>query len=436
MRLIRAIVPWIISAAICVLAVEMLGMGVFLYETGTLVYRNDHRDAEPVVELARYKQRLHPYFGYTGPYSLSSPTGTTNNLGFLQSQKRSVPFKPDPNDFVVFVFGSSIAGNVVSPPQGGEPLRDALQRIPQLNNKNVVVYSMAQGPQKQPQQLMELAFVLALGQHIDLVLNVDGAVEFTSGLSNFESGTDPVFPPAATLGAIGRELTPVDANAAGYYEVAYHVSRGRDGVKRYAKLVRESNSGLGFLINRYILAYYSRSLIKDLAKYESVATGKDDRNESQKWNDSKKLLSLDMAMSVTKDNVIEAILQSWLRCSDLMKLMATANGAAFIEIVHASPYHSKKKLTPSETAVLAAVPDSDYFRRASVHGYDLIEQRADMFKSRGIITGLTLFDDNPDTIYIDSTGHFSRLGETILGQFIAEQVSNRLELNSARAQNR
>ena len=54
--------------------------------------------------------------------------------------------------------------------------RQALQRLPQLAGKKVVVYNMAQGPGKQPQQLMELAYLIAAGQHIDLVLSLDGAI--------------------------------------------------------------------------------------------------------------------------------------------------------------------------------------------------------------------------------------------------------------------
>jgi hypothetical protein len=344
----------------------------------------------------------------------------TNSLGFGQREDRVVPFKPKPDDFVVFVFGSSVAGNVVAPPQGGTAIQDLLQKIPQLKDRNVIVYNMAQGPQKQPQQLMELAFVLALGQHIDLVLNIGGTVEFTSGLSNFESGIDPIFPPAATLGAIGRELALVDSSSANYYELAYHLSRDRAAVKTYSRLVVESRSGIGFLKNKFLLAFYSRSLIDDLANYEGTITRKGG------WDDTQKLLSLDMAVSVTKDNVIDAIFQTWLRCSDTMQLMANANGAAFLEIVHPNPYHSKKKLTLDEIAELSSVPATEYIRRASVQGYDLIEQRSDMLESRGIVSAIALFDDSTESIYIDSSGHFSKPGEMIFRQFIADKVAAKL----------
>ncbi len=419
MRLLKTIVPWIVSALLCVVAVEALGTAVFWYKNSKLVYLNKDKVTEPVAEPAKYKQRLHPYFGYTGPYSLRSSTVVTNNLGHGQYQERLVPFKPEPNDFVVFIFGASVAANVVAPPQGGEAIQRVLQRTPQFKDKNVVVYNMATGPQKQPQPLMQLAFLYALGQHIDLVLSVDGTVEFTAGLSNFESGIDPIFPPGTTLAAIARELVAVDTSSADYYELAYHLSRDRTAVKRYTRRVIESRSGIGFLKNRFLLAFYSRKLIDDLKSYESTVTRKGG------WDDIQKLLSLDMHVSVTSDNVMDTLFQTWLRCSDLMKLMATANGSAFLEIIHPNPYYSKKTLTPSEKAA-TSIPETDAFRRAATQGYALMDQRSDMLKSRGIVSAATLFDDNHDTIYIDSTGHFSRTGELILGQFIADQVAAKM----------
>jgi hypothetical protein len=429
-KIFKKVAPWIFSAALCVLAAEIFGAAVFLYRTGVLVYRNTQKASDPEVPAAAtYKPRWHPYFGYTGPYSLTSETviaNNTNNLGFVQrfgqGQERLVPFKPEPNDFVVFVFGSSIAAGVVSAPRGSLPLRDNLQKLAQLKGKNVVVYSMTQGPQKQPQQLMELAFLLALGQHIDLVLNVGGTVEFASGLRNFESGIDPIFPDALTLRPLGRDLAAVDSGSADYYELKFWLSRDRAGVQLYSKLVAESTSGVGYLKNRIILGYYSRNFARDLADYE--------RTISQKsgWDDS-----LDTYVSVTKDNVIDAIFQTWLRCSDMMKLMANSTGAAFLEIVHPNPYYSKKKLTQSEQAALD-LPESSFMPRAATEGYRLIEQRADMLKSRNIVNALTLFDDVPETVYEDSTGHFNRLGETLFGQFVAEQVAAKLDSLGVKSQ--
>ena len=40
MRLLKTFIPWMISAALCVLAVELLGAGVAWWTTKSLVYLN------------------------------------------------------------------------------------------------------------------------------------------------------------------------------------------------------------------------------------------------------------------------------------------------------------------------------------------------------------------------------------------------------------
>ena len=115
----------------------------------------------------------------------------TNGLGFLQLQRRPIPFVPEPDDFVVFVFGGSVAARLATNSQEGTSLQQTLQSLPQLTGKNVVIYNVAQGPGKQPQQLMELGLLIAMGQHIDLVLNLDGTLEFVWACTIFSMGSIP-----------------------------------------------------------------------------------------------------------------------------------------------------------------------------------------------------------------------------------------------------
>ena len=55
-----------------------------------------------------------------------------------------------------------------------------------------------------------------------------------------------------------------------------------------------------------------------------------------------------------------------------------------------------------------------------------MESRAEMLESRGIVSALAMFDDIPDTIYNDPTGHLNKLGETMFAEFVARQVDLRL----------
>ena len=115
----------------------------------------------------------------------------------------------------------------------------------------------------------------------------------------------------------------------------------------------------------------------------------------------------------------------WLRTSDLMKVMANSIGAPYLNVIHPNPYHSKKVLTEAETAMLN-LPDTDLMVHGISVGYALIESRADLLKSRGIVSGMALFDEIPDTIYADSAGHLGKRGETMLADFVANQVGSRL----------
>ena len=422
MSLLKKIGPWIISAALCLLAAEILGAALFYRSSRSLIYFNQPKvaTAAPAPELT-YKRHLHPYFGYTGPYSTRGARGTpTNNLGFVDIQQREVPFEPGPNDFLVFVFGSSVASKLLNNSMYGHPsLQEALQKLPQLAGKNVVLYNMAQGPGKQPQQLMELAFLIASGQHIDLVLNLDGALEFVEGLYNFENGIDPIFPPAEILLAIGKQFAAPDTTSADYYELAYTVTHARAESQRYASLLGNSTSGIAYLKNRIFLAVYDRILNGKLAAYNQTiakATGDDA---------VRKRLGLNMSMRATKESVVKDIFDMWVRCSDLMKVMANSAGATYLNVVLPNPYYSKKVLSESEKAVLYD-PQVKRFRQDSSGGYAFIESHAETLKSRGIVLASTIFDDIPESIYVDSSGHLGKLGEAILAKFVGDQTSLKL----------
>jgi hypothetical protein len=413
-NLLKRIGPWIVSAALCLLATEIVGVLLYYRNANSLVYFNARKANVAVVEPSM-KRRLHPYFGYIGPYSYQGSFYKTNNLGFTQIEPaRDVPFVPEPDDFVVFVFGGSVASRLVNPEHGGTSVRQALQRLPQLAGKKVVVYNMAQGPGKQPQQLMELAYLIAAGQHIDLVLSLDGALEFGAGLSNFEVGVDPIFPPASIMLAIGNELTPIDDSSQDYYELAYGVMHARAESRRYTLLLEESRSGIAYVKNRLLMAVYDRILQSKLGAYDQTvvkATGESVR----------RLLGLDMPMTTSKQKVIEDIFNMWLRSSDLMKAMTNSVGARYLNVVHPNAYHSKKSLTDAERKILS-LPEAEPMIRGGSAGYALIESHTDMLTSRGIVSATTIFDDIPDTIYADKAGHFGKRGETMLAEFVAERV--------------
>src|SRR5688572_27289662 len=110
----------LVIALLSVAVVELGGAIGYWLENGRSPYSNLFKtvsDAEPEVQATElFKQRLHPYFGFAHPY-LERHTGerpySINNMGFPPGSKYEVPFVPVKDDFVVVVFGGSVAANLV-----------------------------------------------------------------------------------------------------------------------------------------------------------------------------------------------------------------------------------------------------------------------------------------------------------------------------------
>src|SRR4051812_21618319 len=201
---------WILRAVAlvvaCIAAVEVAGALFFLWQNGRLIYLNraagPSASAVAVTSEGNYRQRLHPYFGFAGPYDRAMGPVHTNSAGFMQREPIVLPFTPAADDVVIAVSGGSVAERLIIADSGSVPLGEVLQAIPAFAGKRIVIISIAQGTAKQPQQLLALSYLLALGQRIDLVINIDGFNEFALGYQNDRAGLHPVLP------ASQRMVTP------------------------------------------------------------------------------------------------------------------------------------------------------------------------------------------------------------------------------------
>jgi hypothetical protein len=97
--------------------------------------------------------------------------------------------------FHVIVLGGSEAA--VLGREGAEALRASLRRDPSLRDREVRIHAYALEGYKQPQPLMALLVLLAMGHEPDLVLELDGLDDAVLGWSNGRSGVHPLHPSVA-----------------------------------------------------------------------------------------------------------------------------------------------------------------------------------------------------------------------------------------------
>jgi hypothetical protein len=215
-------IAWAVCIVLALLAGEVYGAASFYRTHGAMIYRSRASEPKQEAKPAAMARRVHPYLGFDAPYSDEQ----TNILQLTTRQLYKVPPVHGPNDLIVAVFGGSVASNLVNPPQGGLGLLAALQERPEFSGKNIVIYSMAQGAAKQPQQVMALAMMQTLGRQADVVLNLDGYNEFAIGYQNVSFDTHPIFPSLVFLWQIVNEMQPMGQATEDYHRYAYEATSG------------------------------------------------------------------------------------------------------------------------------------------------------------------------------------------------------------------
>lgn len=112
---------------------------------------------------------IHPNFTYVSHSPLA------NNMGFIS--KFNYPYVRQKNDFIMGIFGGSVADTMAWRADVLKVNDIIKQHIPALKNKNVVVLNFASGCAKQPMQYHRFSH---FAEDIDMAINVDGfnEVEF------------------------------------------------------------------------------------------------------------------------------------------------------------------------------------------------------------------------------------------------------------------
>lgn len=107
--------------------------------------------------------RPHPYFGFR----LAGQTA--NNFGFQFAP--DLPYQRQSSDFVIGIFGGSVAEAFAFEANRNGLLSDLAQRVPELRNRTIKVINFALPAGRQPQQFFIASYFV---EQVDLLLNLDG----------------------------------------------------------------------------------------------------------------------------------------------------------------------------------------------------------------------------------------------------------------------
>ncbi len=349
-----------------------------------------------------FEEVIHPYLGYVCNPEINA---NCTNLGFIDDQETIRRRSAD--EVLVGILGGSFAQMWSF--EGFPTLEQELSRSRHFAGKRIVPVRAALGGFKEPQQLMTLSYLLALGAEFDLVIDIDGFNEVAlHPAENAPHGVFAAFPRAwfARLADV-----PDPEFRAAQAEVTHLRTERVEAARFFSKtLLRSSvtanlvwrlrDDWLGRALNEQQIAiqnYHPKE-----RPYVANGPAREYASEAEMYED---LVSI------------------WKRCSIQLDRLCRANGIRYFQFLQPNQYVPGSKRLDDEEREKAYNALHPY-RDGVENGYPLlVREGADLVADGVSFTDLTMiFADVKRRIYADSCCHVNHEGYEIIARAIAGEI--------------
>lgn len=400
-----------LGLALGFVAVELVSLGFYALTEGGLFY-TDQRATPALVgpEVApgeTVEHRLHPYFGFV---KFSDPEHDVNNHGFPAAPYDYPYVRQHENQVLVGVFGGSVAAGFAK--HGQERLIERLQQDPAFAGKEFVVLNFAQGGYKQPQQLLTLSYYLAIGQELDLVINLDGFNEVALSSRNDAFGMDISMPSSDHMMAL---VNQIDQSTLGEERIAAlaRITAGKAQLERISQRVGNARLASTWFLWQQLFRIRSASVAKEQVAFQSLPTANREQSVMAVYPPSENL---------SGDDLYRRIAEEWADASIMMHTLLASRAIPYYHFLQPNQYDSDKSFTPEELST--ALTEDHPYRAGVEQGYPWLLDQAQRLQQSGVNfhSALSVFDDVAGTLYIDDCCHFNVTGNELLADFMADVI--------------
>ena len=351
---------------------------------------------------------LHPYLGYVYDRDENpsfSPHGFASETLYARTD----------DTLVVGIFGGSVADQLFVKRQ---VLAEELRKLPGMGQKRFLFANLALGGFKQPQQLLALTYMLALGGHFDVVINVDGFNEVTlPGSENIPQRVFPFYPRQwhwLTMNTLAPTQTSLIGKIALLQWLQEKVNHGVATFPlRYSMTVHLSARLFAHVTEVRLSSW--RLLLQraplDTANLHYTQRGPEYR-------------------ALSDEQMFGDLATMWERGSLQMRRVCEANGIRYFHFLQPNQYLTDTKAMSEEERRIAYREDQPY--RVGVEGgYPVLREKGKVLSAQGVqFFDLTqIFTSHPEPVYGDSCCHFNDHGLEILNRFIGKAVVSHWEKN-------
>ena len=425
----------------------------------------------------RWIEVIHPYVGVVvDPWR--DPTGSVSELGFVTDSSADPILRRDPGSTRIGFFGGSFAVGLYR--QARSRLVERLASI----GETAVPINFSKGGYKQPQQLMILAWLLAQGAELDVVINVDGFNEVAVPTAeNVSRGVNPFFPrqwhkrarsviDLESVVQVGRlELLKERRNRRARWFVDRGLYKSPVLTLGWRFLDRRSESELGALRHRIDrleaeqaslrLNRRSWECLKDQAVpdqtlaelrplgsrlfYDLAALGKAVEERIGAGPAAEIRASIEDCVArisaayagfgpryeATEEELYRDLVAMWQSASFQMRALCEAHGIRYYHFLQPNQYVAGSKAMSEAEKRVAMSPDQQY-RPGAERGYPLLREAGRRLVARGVdFSDLTMiFQHTAEAVYDDDCCHLNPRGSEIVMNEIAEAIVRDLQAPS------
>lgn len=353
---------------------------------------------------------LHPYVGYV--YD-PQQNPEVNKFGWLGD----VPVKKNHKEtFTIGMTGGSFAESIYS--LSGETFKSELRRLnPGLAAVDIHLINFSAAGYKQPQQLLALTYLLSLGHHFDLVINIDGFNEVVLPyVENRQLKVNPFYP------RLWNFTASKSISKAALQKIAY-IDSLRSERLRLAQFVDQSllrHSVFTLLLWQILDSSFVSRLASENALLEkrlSVEDASYQRSGPEYGSD------------LSSSEYIDGLVNVWSMASAQMQKLSRENNFNYIHILQPNQYVRNSKQFSNEEKNFALTNDSLRdpnfpFKEAVELGYSLLQEEGGSMAPERFFDFTGIYRNLTQTVYIDTCCHVNKKG----ADYFAVQLAKLVEI--------
>ena len=423
----------LINLVLLLVFLELGSLGWYFVKHKQIFYTREKREDKSALgvnlEGVRLNQsiveRFHPFFGFIqNPSPDFRPGFKVNNYGFISPY--DYPFKKfKKNQFVIGIFGGSVASDFSIFQVQNKILPEYLKQVPGLQDKEFVILSFATGGYKQPQQLLILNYFLALGQELDLVVNIDGFNEVA--LSNLNNKNQinlamPSIQHISPLTSLANNSLSIEAMQA-TIRIKENKTRINEGL--------ESLQHCSLAACDALTSVYVQNLVNNYRK--DVIAFEKERSKKQQ-DEEGSVIFINKNKSILEDSAaFEQMAWNWAKSSIFMHKILSASNVPYFQVLQPNQYYQTKRVFGEAEKRIAFNKETPYAKAVEL-GYPAILGKFPNLQKNNIniLNGVKVFDKTKDTVYVDSCCHYNQAGEVIFSNYVGSSILESLRKDRAR----